>query len=77
MTQPHRILWFAIVAAAVCLLSIPASLRAQSLHVTSFPDGANVLIDGVDTRKVTPMSVGLAAGSHRGRATQQLDRMEC
>ena len=64
MTQPHRILWFAIVAAAVCLLSIPASLRAQSLHVTSFPDGANVLIDGVDTRKVTPMSVGLEAGTH-------------
>jgi hypothetical protein len=64
MTQPHRILWFAIVAAAVCLLSIPASLRAQSLHVTSFPDGANVLVDGADTRKVTPMSVGLAAGDH-------------
>src|ERR1700687_4520316 len=64
MTQPHRILWFAIVAAAVCLLSIPASLRAQSLHVTSFPDGANVLVDGVDTRKVTPMSVSLEAGTH-------------
>ncbi len=64
MTRPHRILWFAIVATAVCLLGVPANLRAQSLHVTSFPDGANVLIDGVDTGKVTPMSVGLAAGDH-------------
>lgn len=64
MTQTKRIVWLAIIAATLCLLGAPAALRAQSLHVTSFPDGANVLIDGNDTGKVTPMSVNLAAGPH-------------
>lgn len=63
MTQPKRIVWLAVFAAALYLLGAPAALRAQSLHVTSFPDAANVLIDGVDTGKVTPMSVSLAAGT--------------
>src|SRR5260370_4437016 len=68
MTQPSRILCLAIFAATLCLLGVPAALRAQTgngtLHVTSFPDGANVLIDGIDTGKVTPMSVSLTAGGH-------------
>jgi len=64
MTQPRRILWLAIIVATLWLLGGAASLRAQSLHVTSFPDGANVLIDGKDTGKVTPMSVSLTAGAH-------------
>ena len=40
-------------------------LAAQSLHVTSFPDGANVLIDGADTGKVTPMSTSITLGTHQ------------
>src|SRR5258708_3286568 len=66
MTQQSRILCLAMIVAALCLLGVPAALRAQTgngtLHVTSFPDGANVLIDGIDTGKVTPMSVSLTAG---------------
>lgn len=51
--------------AAVLLLTLFASTAfGQSLHVSSFPDGANVLIDGVDTKKVTPMQTSLAAGTH-------------
>src|SRR5229473_7350250 len=63
MTQPRRVLWLAIIVATLCLFGVPAALRAQSLHVTSFPGGANVLIDGVDTGKVTPMAVSLTAGT--------------
>src|SRR5262249_7370307 len=53
-------------ALAVCLLS--AGLSAQSgngsLKVTSFPSGANVSVDGVNTGKITPMSVSLPEGDH-------------
>ncbi len=35
-----------------------------SLKVTSFPSGAQVWIDGVNTGKVTPMSVSLVEGDH-------------
>jgi hypothetical protein len=61
---------FKTVACVVIALAIggySASLAAQSggaLKVTSFPSGAKVAIDGVDTGKVTPMSVSLAVGDH-------------
>ena len=54
---------FAVVI-AMWLLGVPAAMRAQTvvddgheLVITSFPDGANVSIDGVDTGKVTPMEL--------------------
>ena len=51
---------------AVCILS--ACLHAQtgngSLKITSFPSGANVAVDGVNTGKVTPMSISLPVGDH-------------
>jgi len=34
------------------------------LNVTSFPDGAQVLVDGTSTGKVTPMRVSLPEGDH-------------
>jgi PEGA domain len=34
-----------------------------ALKVTSFPSGANVSVDGVDTGNVTPMSISLAVGT--------------
>src|SRR5438874_7402513 len=46
------------------LLLCSGALFAQSLKVTSFPDGASVSIDGVDTGKVTPMSTSLSLGPH-------------
>lgn len=53
----------------VCLaVAISSPVVAQtdrgSLKVTSFPSGARVVIDGVDTGKVTPMSVSLTTGDH-------------
>ncbi|MCZ6753411.1 MAG: PEGA domain-containing protein [Acidobacteria bacterium] len=35
-----------------------------TLRVTSFPNGAEVLVDGVSTGKVTPMNISLAQGDH-------------
>src|SRR5713101_8308547 len=68
MTQSRRILWLAIIAATLCLLGVPAVLRAQTtngaLKVTSFPSGANVSVDGVNTGKVTPMNISVAVGTH-------------
>jgi hypothetical protein len=55
-----------LVPAILSCLMITAQARAQngSLKVTSFPTGANVSVDGVDTGKVTPMSNSLAVGDH-------------
>ncbi len=56
------------VVAVLFLLATPVALRADSsngaLKVTSFPSGASVSVDGVDTGKVTPMSVSVAVGAH-------------
>src|SRR6266853_2565693 len=45
------------------------SLRAQEhgaeLRVTSFPSGAQVHVDGVDTRKITPMHMDVRVGTHQ------------
>src|SRR5262245_34298926 len=41
-----------------------APVAAGTLKVTSFPSGAQVIVDGVDTGKVTPMNVSLADGDH-------------
>lgn len=50
------------------ILLCSASTRAQSsngaLKVTSFPSGAQVIIDGVNTGKTTPMSISLSVGEH-------------
>src|SRR5258708_18354672 len=44
-------------------------LRAQEhgaeLRVTSFPSGAQVHVDGVDTRKITPMHMDVRVGTHQ------------
>src|SRR5258708_4841561 len=53
--------WILFVAAYLFLVAFAS---AQSLHVTSFPDGANVFIDGKDSGKVTPMSVAMTPGQH-------------
>lgn len=49
-----------------CLLS--SALLAQngngSLQVTSYPSGAAVVVDGIDTGKTTPMSVSVSVGAH-------------
>src|SRR5688572_25026570 len=41
-----------------------AAAGSGSLKVTSFPSGAEVWVDGVDTGKVTPMSVSLTEGDY-------------
>jgi hypothetical protein len=56
-----------IVLIALAVAGSGALLRAQgggALKVSSFPSGAKVSVDGVDTGKVTPMSVSLPAGDH-------------
>src|SRR5215813_8649246 len=62
----QRLITLATRVMAVCLLC--ACLQAQSgngaLKVTSFPSGAHVAVDGVDTGKVTPMSISLPVGDH-------------
>ncbi len=56
------------VVAVLFLLATPVAVRADSsngaLKVTSFPSGANVSVDGVDTGKVTPMSISEPVGLH-------------
>jgi hypothetical protein len=51
------------------VLMVPLAVRAQTsngaLKVTSFPVGASVSVDGVDTGKVTPMTISVAVGTHR------------
>ena len=53
-----------VVAASVVLTSYSALAANGVLKVTSFPTGAAVKVDGVDTGKVTPASVSLGEGDH-------------
>jgi hypothetical protein len=45
-------------------LMTAAPAAAATLKVSSFPSGAEVSIDGVNTGKVTPMTVALTEGDH-------------
>ena len=45
-------------------LGVAAPLDAATLKVSSFPSGAQVSIDGVNTGKVTPMNAALTEGEH-------------
>ena len=45
-------------------LESPIGAESGSLKVTSFPSGAQVLVDGVSTGKLTPMSISLPVGEH-------------
>lgn len=49
-----------------CLLFTQSQAQSGSgaLKVTSFPSGANVSVDGVDTGKLTPMNISLPVGQH-------------
>src|SRR5437899_1841793 len=62
----QRFMTLALKLLAVCLLC--AGLYGQSgngsLKVTSFPSGASVVVDGVNTGKFTPMSISLPVGDH-------------
>lgn len=49
---------------AVCFLGAIAFAQNGTLKVTSFPNGASVSVDGVDTGKVTPMNISLPQGEH-------------
>jgi len=53
-----------IVIVLLASLGVAARGAAATLKVTSFPSGAQVAIDGVDTGKVTPMNVALTEGDH-------------
>jgi len=43
---------------------IAAPSAAATLKVSSFPSGAQVIVDGVNTGKITPMNVSLPEGDH-------------
>jgi hypothetical protein len=40
------------------------SAKAQNLVLQSFPSGADVVIDGIDTHKLTPYNQGITSGNH-------------
>ena len=48
----------------VFVLGVVSYAQNGTLKVTSFPGGAEVLVDGVSTGKVTPMNVSLPLGDH-------------
>ena len=50
---------------AVFIVTVCARADNGTLKVTSFPNGAEVLVDSVSTGKVTPMNISLATGDHQ------------
>jgi PEGA domain/Collagen triple helix repeat (20 copies) len=56
----------ALLSVAICAFGVPvvAQNGGGSLQVTSYPSGARVSIDGIDTGKITPMSASLTLGEH-------------
>src|SRR5687767_10714979 len=49
---------------SLAVAAMPAYAQNGSLKVTSFPTGSAVSVNGVDTGKVTPMSISLPIGDH-------------
>src|SRR5436190_4608909 len=65
--EMFRILRTALPVSLLFLMAsfvVAARVEASSLKVSSFPSGAQVIVDGVNTGKVTPMSIALAEGDH-------------
>jgi hypothetical protein len=54
------------IAFAFLLVSVVNAVpsAAATLKVSSFPSGAQVIVDGVNTGKVTPMNISLPEGDH-------------
>jgi PEGA domain-containing protein len=57
---------YALCLAVILLYStgVLAQSSNGSLKVTSFPSGAQVIVDGVNSGKTTPMSISLSVGDH-------------
>ena len=55
---------FALCLSVIMFCSASALGQSGSLKVTSFPSGAQVTVDGVNTGKTTPMSTSLSVGDH-------------
>jgi len=55
---------FSLFVLFVAVATGVTSATAGTLKVTSFPSGARVIVDGVDTGKLTPMNISLADGDH-------------
>ncbi len=68
MSDSARKYRMVVAVLGIAVLGFSASIRGQSsggsLKVTSFPTGAQVIVDGVNTGKVTPMNVSLSLGTH-------------
>ena len=56
-----RLVW---AAAAWIAVAHAAPSAAATLKVSSFPAGAQVWVDGVNTGKVTPMNISLSEDEH-------------
>ena len=69
MTQHGKMSWIFVFALVATLFIAPGRAGAQDkpgkLKISSFPSGANVSVDGTDTRKVTPMSMEVSVGWHK------------
>src|SRR3989338_4416781 len=65
MKRMHTAITAVSVLFATLLISTPLSAATGALKVTSFPSGAEVIVDDVSTGKTTPMSVSLPEGDHK------------
>lgn len=53
-----------IIGMLALLLMFAGTSFGQSLIVNSFPQGAEITLDGTDTGRITPSSIGVHSGSH-------------
>jgi len=59
-----KVLRLCVLVVALAGVSLSGQSGNGSLKVTSYPSGAGVWIDGVDTGKTTPMSASVSIGQH-------------
>jgi hypothetical protein len=63
--RPGNGTWRTILSLGMLISLLGAApLAAATLKVSSFPSGAEVLVDGVSTGKVTPMNISVTEGDH-------------
>src|SRR5262249_6341323 len=62
--RSRRAMLTTVIMLLVASVIMAAPVTAGTLKVTSFPSGAQVSVDGVNTGKVTPMNISLIEGDH-------------
>src|SRR6185312_1430145 len=65
ISKPLVSVLFSVLFASFSFADFNGEHRKGEVRITSFPDAANVSVDGNQVEKITPMTLHLSQGSHK------------